>query len=185
MKIRAFIAIDVPLQLKEKLKSVQESIIKKCPLDCKWVKPENMHITLKFLGYILEEKIGLLKTALEKSAKLPPFTIKINSFGFFPSSNNIRVFFAQSTNPPSELLRLSRSIEDNMFSVGFKKEERFHCHITLGRFKSRKNTSCLIKEIEKIKLDYQIPVKEIVLYKSTLTRLGSIYEIIFRSTLTD
>ena len=91
--MRAFIAIGLPERIKSKIAELENNL-KKCDLAFKWVKPENLHLTLKFLGNIGQEQTGKIKEAITKvSGKFTAFEASFNGFGFFPSERRPRVFF--------------------------------------------------------------------------------------------
>jgi 2'-5' RNA ligase len=181
--MRAFVAIDLPSFLKEKIKEATEKL-KKCDLNAKWVESKNLHITLKFLGEVKEDVLEKVKESIETVAKkFASFEVSLNEFGFFPTPNNPRVFFI-STDKEEKLKEIAQDLERKLSLLGFKKENRFKSHITLARFKSKKNIDSLKRELKKVNLKESFLIKEITLFKSTLTSLGPIYEEIFKSNFT-
>ena len=181
--MRTFIAIDLPKEIKEKIAELEKDFTK-CDLAFKWVKPENIHLTLKFLGNIDEEQIIKIKQAIAMvSGKFASFEVSFDSFGFFPNERKPRVFFISTT--PEELLKnIAVKLEEELEALGFEKENRFKSHITLARIKNPKNIACLKEKIKNIRLDKKFPINEITLYKSTLTKEGPVYKEIFKSNLT-
>jgi len=181
--MRSFIAISLPKEIKETITELEQGFTK-CDLAFKWVKPENLHFTLKFLGNIDEEQIIKIKEAIAKvSDKFASFEVSFDSFGFFPHERKPRVFFISTT--PEELLKnIAVKLEEELEVLGFEKEGRFKSHITLARIKSLKNINCLKEKVKNIRLDKKFSINEITLYKSTLTKEGPVYEEIFKSNLT-
>ncbi|MFH1771722.1 MAG: RNA 2',3'-cyclic phosphodiesterase [Candidatus Omnitrophota bacterium] len=180
--MRTFIAIDIPREIKKRLVSYQETF-KACRINAKWVNIDNSHLTLKFLGEVNEERIDIIKQIIDSSARLyDSFNVKLKSFGFFPDQKKPRVFFV-STDNEKGLKRLSLTLEEKLSDLGFAKEGKFKSHITLARFKSLDDLSCLINEIEKIVPEGNFSVDHISLYKSTLTSKGPIYDEIYRANL--
>lgn len=181
--MRLFIAVDLPLDIKEKIKEVQLAL-KKCDLNAKWVNAENVHLTLKFLGEVGEDKIEEIKKIIETVAAYQKlFTVQFKDFGFFPNEKKPRVFFV-STSGEDILKSMANTLEEKLEIIGFKKEGRFRSHLTLARLRTPQNIDCLKNEIRKIKLEEKFLIKEIVLFKSTLKASGPIYEKIFISNLT-
>ncbi len=179
--MRAFIALTIPDIVKDTLAKIEENL-KNCNLKAKWVKPTNLHLTLKFLGNIEEEKVEELKEIVkEVGMRFSPLEVKLEGFGFFPSPKNPRVFFV-SVDKEKDLKTIATYLEDKLESVGFPKENRFKAHITLARFKERKNIDCLLKKIKDLQIATNFILKDIVLFKSTLTSWGPIYEEIFKAT---
>jgi 2'-5' RNA ligase len=173
--MRAFVAISLPEELKNKVWQIQQEL-RTCGLDCKWIKPQNIHLTLKFLGEVKEEKVNEIKQTIETTAKeFKAFKVSFKKFGFFPGEKNPRVFFVDTDN------------EDNLKNIASALspgENRFKSHITLARLKSRKNIDCLKRKIKDIVFEESFEVKEITLFKSKLNAQGPIYEKIFTSSLT-
>ncbi len=92
--MRTFIAIDLPDSIKEKINSLQTKL-KNCDPSAKWVRPANMHLTLKFLGEVEQEKIPQIKKILEKvAAKHRALNVALEAFGFFPNEKRPRVFLS-------------------------------------------------------------------------------------------
>jgi len=180
--MRAFIAIDIPVSVKEKIEGI-ETTLKKCDLNAKWVNPQNIHLTLKFLGNIEEKQLDEIKKAVSETASsFSPLETNLKEFGFFPNEKRPRVFFI-STDKEEILKKIAYELEERLEKIGFTKENRFKAHITLSRFKDTKNIDCLKKEVKNIKLQGNLAVKEITLYKSTLTSRGPVYEVIFSAGL--
>jgi len=180
--MRLFIAIDIPEDLKEKLARVIGGL-KKCDLDAKWVNPSNIHITLKFLGETRGEQLEKIKAIISETAgNFAKLEIAAGNFGFFPNEISPKVLFI-STNNDETLKNISLRLEDKVEGLGFPKENRFKSHLTLARFRGRKNIDRLKEEIKKITLEAKFAVCEIILFKSTLESSGPVYEKIFCAPL--
>lgn len=181
--MRTFIAISLPAGIKAQLKTIQEELTK-IPVQLKWVKPENLHITLKFLGDIEAESLGKVKEAiLETAAKQAAFSLHLGGFGFFPNPRKPRVFFISSW-PEKELENIAYSLEEKMQNSSLKERRKFTSHITLARIKDLSNTQQLKEKADSLCLkESSFQVERISLYKSTLTSQGPIYEEIFKSSL--
>jgi len=168
--MRCFIAVDIPEQLKEKIKEVQKKIV------YGGVKPteeENLHFTLKFLGEISNEQIEQVKEKL-RQIKLKPFRISINEVGVFPNLNYIKIMWLGCDS--EELIGLAKSVDKKMNEIRFEKNEKYQNHITIARVKA-KPTKELIKKIQELK-DIEIGemlVDNIKLKASKLTSKGPIY----------
>ena len=180
--MRTFIAVDLPKELKEKISSIIEKLAK-CDLQAKWVKPENIHMTLKFLGNVDEKQIDVVKSIIsEVTLTFKKIVVECSEFGFFPNEKHPRVFFIK-TDKEDQLRKIYQELEEKLSHIGFEKEERFKSHLTLCRFKGKRNIDCLIREIKGIKFSQKLNIEEIALFKSTLTRSGPIYEKIFTASL--
>lgn len=181
--MRAFIAIDLPERIKNKLAKFENNL-KKCDLAFKWVKPENLHLTLKFLGNIEQEQVNKIKEAITKiSGEFAAFKASFNGFDFFPNQGKPKVFFI-SNNKEKLLKSIALRLEEELETLGFAKGNRFKSHITLARIKDLKNIESLKAKIKDIQLDEKFLIRAIILYKSTLTKEGPIYGKIFKSNMT-
>ena len=180
--MRAFIAIDLPERIKSKIAEL-ENDLKKCDLAFRWVKPENLHLTLKFLGNIDQEQVSKIKEAIAKvSGKFAAFETSFNGFGFFPNERRPRVFFI-SIDKEELLKSIATELEEELETLGFEKEGKFKSHITLARIKDLRNIESLKAKIKNTQLDEKFPTDTISFYKSILIKEGPIYGKIARSSL--
>ncbi|HKT11793.1 MAG TPA: RNA 2',3'-cyclic phosphodiesterase [Terriglobia bacterium] len=132
--MRAFIAIELPESIREALRREQARFRDICP-DARWTRPEGIHLTLKFLGEISAPQEAEVKNALSRMERFEKFTVRVQGFGFFPSTKRPRVFWAGLDAPP-ELARMAAEVEIALAPLGFPPENReFKPHLTLARFK--------------------------------------------------
>lgn len=188
--MRCFIAIELPEYIKD---FVEEIFDLRSSVDgVNFVKKENLHITLKFLGEISPDMIGKISQILsEISSEFAPFILRVSHPGVFPDRVNPRVIWIGLEF--SEVLKnLAKKIDDRLNLLGFEREKReFRAHITLARIKNFRNgryvfeklIKSFMNRLSKTKNDVsdevkypQFVVEAIVLMKSTLTPKGSIYE---------
>jgi 2'-5' RNA ligase len=175
--LRSFIAIELPEAVISALSEFQEEL-KKCGADVRWVKPRNIHLTLKFLGNIDDKEAARVKEAIEGTSKnYSCFDLQVKGTGVFPNIKNPRVLWiAVSEN---EILEgLQKDIEDEMVFLGFEKEDRkFSPHLTLGRFRSSFGKESLLEKIElnKGREFGFIHVKLVSFMKSDLSPAGAKY----------
>lgn len=184
--MRTFIAIELEEEIKKSLSEVYAEL-KKSDEDIKWVNPQNIHLTLKFLGEVPEQKIPRIAQLLKELAgATKPFTIEIKNIGGFPNLKSPRVIWANLEKGKEELTQLALTIEDALVSLKFPKENRvFSTHFTLGRVRYIKDRQGFQRKVEQIQFPpLSQEVKSIILFKSTLTPKGPIYEklseVIFR-----
>ena len=181
-KMRLFIAIDLPQNLREELSHLTTKL-KKCDADAKWVEPQNLHLSFKFLGETNEDKIKSIEKILNAVAKKhKTLELNLEKFGFFPNEQSPRVFFI-ATDKEEELKKIYSSLEDALQNIGFEKEERFKSHITLARFRSLKNIEVLKKQVKSLTIKGAFTAREITLFKSTLKPQGPVYEKLFSTLL--
>jgi 2'-5' RNA ligase len=175
VKFRGFIAVDIPVFPKI---LEFENEIKNSGANVKLVEPENIHITLKFLGDTDEDLTDEIEEIIKKSSEeINPFNIKLKSSGVFPNQNYIKVVWIGIENAEN-LEKISSKIDEGTSKLGFEKEKRkFSPHITIGRVRSAKNKERLLQIISKYQdVEFgNINVKSIELKKSELTPKGSIY----------
>ena len=169
--MRLFIAIGFD-EIKENISGIQSKIDNS---SAKLSLPSDFHLTLKFLGKVEENKIGLIKQKLS-SIKFAPFQLTISDMGVFPNENFIRVIWL-GVKPEEHVKELQNKIEDSLKEFNFKKDFEFHPHITLARIKFVKDKLSLIKNLQGIKIGQKtINVNDFRLVKSTLTPEGPVYE---------
>jgi 2'-5' RNA ligase len=177
MDIRAFIAIDLDISLKELLKEFQAAL-KKEGVDCKWVNPDGIHITLKFLGNVEQYRLKSIEAGIEKACHgVSAFDLSFKGFGAFLRKDRSGVIWVSTENEPV-LTRLYEAIEEEMAGLGFRKEDRaLTPHVTIGRTFSVPNRFYLEKLMDKYKdKDFgSFKVKEVVLMKSELRPGGARY----------
>ncbi len=180
--IRAFLAADPPREAIDKLARCVERLrrpVEEAGLRVTWVRPEALHVTLKFFGNIEEEAIGPIAAALAalRPAALPEMLLA--GVSWFPATRRPRVIFA-GVRGPEGLVLLQRSIEDLLAPLGHEREDRpFRPHVTLGRVKDRARGAASIEtQLGTFKDECFGPeatVSEIVLYESRQGRTGMEY----------
>ncbi len=184
--MRTFIAVEIPDGIKKEMAKAQEQL-KRSGADAGWVRPEGIHLTLKFLGEVLEEKIDEIKNTLARAAgAMSRFRLEIAGAGAFPSSKNPRVVWLGVSGELDKLEALWSSVEDSMAAIGFEREDRaFSPHLTLARIKYLRPRYPWQKAIDGIK-DVRIAgfeVDHISLMKSELKPSGAVYTEISRVDL--
>ncbi len=178
-----FIAIDIGalkglISLEKKLKLIEPSL--------RLVEPQNIHLTLKFLGDTDESYIPCIKEVMTQSVKgKQPFQINLKGIGVFPNFNYIKIIWVgmkianEDTIP---LSRITRKINDDLSHYDFPKDKNLQPHITIARVKKLEDKKRLQKFIiNTTDCDFGIlEVTHITLKKSTLTPAGPIYENLVR-----
>ena len=175
--LRLFIALNVSDEIKEKAgKMVRE--FKAYDTDIKWVAPENIHITLKFLEATEDNALpGVTASLTQIATTYKPFYIKIYGTGTFPDKGSPRIIWV-GAGETDMLLPLRRDIEYAMESLGYVREnKRFHPHLTVGRVRSRKGMKSLLSGMEKYRSLHfgEAYVDSVDLMKSDLTPQGAEY----------
>jgi 2'-5' RNA ligase len=138
--IRVFLAVELSSGIRENLFSLQQELKKTLP-PVNWVRPESIHLTVKFLGYVEPSRISQLLLALEPIGTTQPgFSIEVQGVGVFPQIKHPRILWVGVTGKTHALQELVLEIEAALEPLGFPPEEKpYHPHLTLARIK-RDNT---------------------------------------------
>jgi 2'-5' RNA ligase len=134
--LRTFIAIEVNRELGQHLRDLQSQLCEQvAPRSVRWVRPEGIHLTLKFLGDTPLAQIDEVKAALvQAAAKSRPFTFTVGGLGCFPNKRQPRVVWVALQELTGALSSLRDAVETHVAPLGFATEKRaFHSHLTLGR----------------------------------------------------
>jgi len=177
-KIRAFIALELSDEARDELSRIT-GVLKDANADVKWVRPASVHLTLKFLGNIPEEKVQAIAARLKKIADtVPPFKIELDGIGVFPGWNRVRVLWIGVRDPGAHAEDLAAGMEEAMTGEGFEKEKRsFRSHLTIGRVRTAKNKDKLKDLVTSVTVKpAQSHISRIVLFRSNLTPTGAVYE---------
>lgn len=179
--MRSFIAVELDRSLVPKVTDIQSRITEG---KIKFVEPENLHFTLKFLGEITEQKAqSVISHVKEVCSPFSPFTVQLKKVGVFPSLNYVRVIWIGTES--EEFYTLSKLVDSSMAKLGFRQEKDITPHLTVGRVKTPGDKARLRDQIESL-ADAEIGemiVSSVVLKKSELTRKGPIYTNIEEITL--
>jgi len=178
MKKRMFIAIEIPLKIKNKIIELQNELKKK--IAGKWIAINNMHLTLIFLGEVEKEKLPSIKLIL-KTLKTSQFNLKVRNLGGFPNLKRPHVLWI-GIERSNKLLEIQNHLYQKLKEKKFRIEDRkFIGHLTLARIRSKINSKYLEK-FEQIDLG-EFKVEEIVLFRSELTSSGANHQKCFEIEL--
>ncbi len=172
---RVFIAIDLDDSLKEPIIRVQRELLQ-AGVDMKPVEPENLHITLRFVGEISKDLVEELKKRL-LNVKFPTFEVKFRGIGAFPSVENPRVLWIGVERNYEKLVELHEIIMKLTGDIGERDDREFKPHLTIGRVKGLRNKSRYLEVVKKYEgYDFGSQVVDrIKLKRSVLTPRGPIY----------
>lgn len=179
--MRTFIAIDLDHKIRERIASLQSKLKSRGP-KLSWVKPEAMHLTLKFLGEIEEGQVEPIKTALAGvAAHCRPFDVTFGGLGVFPPHGRANVLWLGIEDKDGGLQDCWKACEDALAGIGLPRDDRpFSAHLTLARNKNPR----LSQEVHRLLQDTppfepQIQrVHGLTFYRSTLTAEGPIHEVL-------
>ena len=181
-QIRSFIAIELPDELRLGLDQLEAQLKSDKQPWVKWVNPDSIHLTLKFLGNITFNRTAEVTRAMEEAAQgISPFHLEVKELGVFPNLKRVQVAWVGISGEVDKLAQLQQSIESNLTPLGFSPESRsFTPHLTLARLRNqasldeRQRFGQLIADT-KFETTYAIKVDAISLMRSQLTREGAIY----------
>jgi RNA 2',3'-cyclic 3'-phosphodiesterase len=177
--MRTFIAVEIPEEIGRAVGDYITILQQTIP-HVKWVSPDNMHLTMKFLGEVDEKRIPELEEFSTLALKgFSPFMVEFSHLGFFPSSRTPRVFWIGATAGVDKLLELYQDLEESLEKIGFDREAKtFSPHLTIGRVKHQERVTIPtgIPEFNEVSFE----VNGISLIKSTLTPQGPVYETLMK-----
>jgi 2'-5' RNA ligase len=186
--MRCFVALDLPGDVRAALERAQERLRAAAPkADLRWVAAASLHLTLKFLGQVADERAAAVEAALEGVGRaMPPIALACTGLGVFPGPRRPRVVWAGISSGLREIGVLASALERALDPVGFRPEGRpFRGHTTLGRVRSQRGLAPLAAALEAASGEEfgRWTATEIVLYRSHLRSTGSVYEPLARLPL--
>ena len=186
-KVRTFIAIEIPKKVQSKAFSVIDKLSKETS-SIRWVSRENLHVTLKFLGDVEDrDTYAVCQAVTEVTRQNRRFTVDCNGIGAFPSVEKPRTIWLGIDEPENRLSNMYAEMEDSLQKLGYPQEARqFRPHLTIGRIQhGRRNMGNLTTQMQNLSTTAigEIPVNELVIFSSELTRSGPIYTTLGRATL--
>jgi 2'-5' RNA ligase len=179
MKIRSFLAFELPLEVEAVVNQVSEEL-KRSSLNAKWVKSGNVHLTVVFMGDVEANEIPTVKEEVEKVClTYGAFDISLKGLGCFPHARKPRVIWVDVDGDLERMSSFRDTLLERLIPFGIKEEKRrFKPHLTLGRFRKPKRTSSEELELISRYEDVTSPTRsltELVLFKSELKPGGARY----------
>lgn len=179
--LRAFIAIEIPLEIKQAISRQTASLRQSSGRAIRWVSMENIHLTLKFLGEVSSANLELMAQSVRaECTHSAPFSIAVEGLGCFPNVRRPRVLWIGLSAPPA-LIHLQHQIETSATRLGYPPDEKpFSPHLTIGRVREQASAA----ELQTLRLlleQTHLPslgtfsVDEICFYKSDLKPEGPVY----------
>jgi len=172
--MRAFLAIDIPDEIQQRLSAMQEQL-RETSASARWVPPDSIHLTLKFLGEISEKRVEDIHTSLVGLTWIH-FSVAVRGVGFFPGTGSPRVFWAGLQS--STVMGLAKQIDSRLARAGFDSEERaFRPHLTLARTNNHRLERTLVAAAEQFgETEFGTFIADrFFLYQSTLNPGGAIH----------
>ncbi len=189
--LRTFIALELDDGLKSALTGMQDRLKRRVSAGAvRWVRPDGIHLTLKFLGDTPADRLPAIQSALaEAAAGATPFVVQAEGLGCFPNLRRPRVVWVGLSEPTGALQRLRDAVEAQVAPLGFPTEGRaFSPHLTLGRVQRRASTSEAAEVGEVVRsaqvgLVGQIQATRVYFIKSDLRPTGAVYTTLFEAPL--
>jgi 2'-5' RNA ligase len=177
---RLFLAVPLTEEARREVEAGLEPIARDLP--GRSVKPENWHLTLRFLGDTAPEQRDRLVRELEGTCLGPAFSLEFGGLGAFPRAERARVLWLGVEQGATELTKLARSVESAAHRAGFAAETKpFRAHLTLNRIQPPRSVAAL--PAGRPRLAVQMQVHEVVLFRSHLGRGPTRYEDLARFPL--
>ena len=177
--IRSFLALDPPEEILREIGRVQNRLRKLIHGDVRWIRPESIHLTLKFFGDISGNDVANISAVAGKAAaEVRPFDLAIGGAGVFPDPHRPRIIWLGMNGEVARLVTFQQGMERALREIGFPPEERpFRPHLTLGRIKIPKGLIGLAGVLEKGETYTagRFTASGLGLFKSDLTLRGAIY----------
>ena len=181
--VRAFVAIELPAGLCSALSGIPAAASLPATASVRWTPPENLHLTLRFLGDTPEEQLAPLADALDGvAAGAAPFELELGGAGAYPEARAARVLWVGLVDADRKLRRLRNQVEAAVRGLGWKREGRpFQPHLTLARLRrpTRLPADAWIQTVPRCRF----AVVEVSLIRSTLKPAGAEYDVLHRAPL--
>lgn len=186
-RVRTFLGIDLGEEIRDRLVALQEELAEAAP-DVKWVEPENLHVTLLFLGEVAQrETLDICRAAQKAIMDVPAFVISVEGTGCFPNLRRPRTLWVGIGKGSDEIKEVHDAIETPLLEMGnYRRETRGYTpHVTLGRVKGDSPSDVLVKALAKHKTwsAGETIVKAVNVMSSELRSDGPIYTVLGKAKL--
>jgi 2'-5' RNA ligase len=177
--IRAFLAIEPPEDILQKISVLQEKLRREISDRISWTNPEGQHLTLKFFGDISKEDVknicSVMQNRIVSESKL---NLKVEKLGVFPDARRPRVLWCGITGDVERLSVLQKKIDNDLAAIGFPAEDRpFRAHLTLGRIKASHDLTGISTALTRhgTFAAGEFICRELILFQSKLSPQGAEY----------
>ena len=186
--LRAFIAFRLPDPVVLFIRDLQADLKNRPELRFKWVRPESVHLTLKFLGNIRPDAVDAIAEAMAGTAAAwPPLSFSAKGLGAFPTPKKARVVWLGLTGDTHPLIELQKDLDERLEPLGFPRETRpFRAHLTMGRAKGKVDPQSLVDAIT-AGAEWASPTftaDRLILFKSDLKPDGAVHTPLREAPLT-
>ena len=184
--MRCFVAIELPQTVHDNLARLQERL-GSLGRAVRWTRVEQIHLTVKFLGDVPDERVpAVCEAAVAVAQCFGPFELEVRGAGCFPPGGAARIVWAGITGPPPALIECQQACEQAYAKLGFKPEGRkYHAHLTIGRVRDAGASRAIRAAVEREAsfLAGAFAAGELVVFQSVLRPAGPTYTVISRAPL--
>ncbi len=177
--IRAFLAIEPPEDVLQKMSGLQEKLKREISGRISWTRPQGQHLTLKFFGDISREDINNICAAIQKRVVAEQkLNLKVEKLGVFPDARKPRVLWCGLTGDAEKLITLQKKLDGNFAALGFPAEDRsFKAHLTLARIKDSRDMTGMSEALIKYGTFTagEFTADKLILFQSNLSPQGAVY----------
>ena len=183
--MRLFVAIEVSEPVRRAMSATQASLMQKCP-DVRWIPSEQLHLTVKFLGEVVDDDVATVCEAMANAAaESKPFVMRVGECGCFPERGAVRIVWTKANEESGLLAGCVAAIEAQIEPLGFPREHRpFAAHITIGRVREDRSQGKVRELVQAHRgrvLEQE--VLSLTLLSSALSPKGSTYTAVSRAKL--
>ncbi|MFP4040145.1 MAG: RNA 2',3'-cyclic phosphodiesterase [Desulfosudaceae bacterium] len=179
--LRTFLAFDLPPEATRRVAEIQRDLAGH-GLKMKWVRPENVHLTIKFLGNVpVAELEKVAEAAADIAGRAAPMSLRLKGLGVFPGIKRPNVLWTGLTGDNRSLIEFHDLLEAALAEAGFEKDRRaFKAHLTIARIKSPVDPRLLAEAMEVCGQfpETELPARQLTLYKSELRPSGAVYTVL-------
>lgn len=178
-RVRTFIAVELGLDIRAKATRLIAKL-QTTDADVRWVEPDKLHWTLKFLGDVPRNDIPEICTVVQRAAAgMAPFDLESRGVGAFPDIHQPRTIWMGVGHGHDAMVNLQQCVDESLESIGYRREaRRFRPHLTLGRVRGARGAADLAEQLQALP-DYPggaMSVEEVIVFSSTLERHGPTYD---------
>lgn len=183
-EVRLFVACEVPDDVREAIANVITQLRERSGNAVRWLRPEGIHVTLKFLGEVPQKKLPAIKIAIQEAVlRHHPFNLEVANIGSFGGREGLRIMWVGVAGDVLRLEALARDVNRALSVVGFEPERRpFRPHLTLGRVRDEVSTRSRAEIEVAVGKTHVPPVAwrtgQVSLMRSRLTAQGAFYDVL-------
>ena len=185
-KLRTFLAFDLPAEVTRQIADIQRQLAGS-GLQLKWVRPENVHLTVKFLGDIPKTDVDQVSAAAAAvTREAAPMNLRLKGLGVFPGMKRPRVLWAGLTGDTRRLIDFHQRLDESLAGAGFPADKReFTAHLTIARLRQSIDPRRLAEAMEAAGQfpETDLPARQLTLYKSDLQPSGAVYTVLRQFSL--